>query len=297
MYIAPDGKELLKCKTLQLGRLRKNLYSEERVRETYLSNAKNLLRGLEIIAGDGIRHFRFNSDLIPLADQVPRDWWDNDRLSSIYRSIGDRCRELGMRITFHPGQFCVLNSTRDDVISNAISNLEMHAWIFDSCGFDESPHYAINIHAGAGERFEKLIESIGKLHPRIRKRLTLENCESVASVGELLDVSIRTGVPIVFDSHHHLFRNHGLTLEEASDLSRMTWPEHIKPLQHLSNSEVGFESGSFSERRRHSRLIHHVPHHQLDLIRRGDVDCEIEAKDKNEAVLQMAKDFDISLSR
>jgi UV DNA damage endonuclease len=295
MYIDSEGKNLLHPKILQLGRYQRGEYSEARVRQTYIDNLTNLEAGLDLVIRDGIRHFRMSSDLLPLADKVPREWWHNQEVIAALARLGSKIKRHEMRVTFHPGQFCVLNSASAPVIQNAIRDLDIHAWLFDMCGFDESPYYAINIHAGARDRFEQLVNSVEMLRPGIRQRLTFENCETVASVAELYDISYRTGVPIVFDSHHHTFRPMGLSQQEASDLARDTWPNHIRPLQHVSSTTPGLENGSFSDRRKHSDFIQQFPQHQLDLVRSNEIDVEVEAKMKNHAVLQCSARFAIPL--
>jgi UV DNA damage repair endonuclease len=71
-----------------------------------------------------------------------------------------------------------------------------------------------------------------------------------------------------------------------------TWG-NIKPLQHLSNTEIGLENGSFTERRKHSYHISYIPEIQKQLILENKIDVDVEAKGKNLAVLKMRKDFQI----
>jgi UV DNA damage endonuclease len=282
---------LFNNKTLQLNRWQKGQYSEEVIRETYVHNVDKLIEVMQLVINDGIKLFRLSSDLLPLSDKVPREWWDNDTLKSKYKIYGDLCRKNNIRVTFHPGQFCVLNSDRDSVIENAISDLKMHAWIFDACEFDESPYYAINIHAAKRDAFNKLIQNIKTLPGNIKNRLTLENCETVANVKDLFNVYEMTGVPIVFDSHHHIFNTGDLTMREAFDLSCKTWSNNIKPLQHLANTEPGFEKSSFTDRRRHSNFIHYIPDEQISKLITNEIDVEVESKTKNLAIKDMLLKF------
>jgi UV DNA damage endonuclease len=285
---------LFENRTLQLGRFESGQYTEERIRNTYLHNARKLREILPRVVAMGVRHLRFSSDLIPLADRVNRAWWDNDDLKKAYKAVGDYCRQHGVRATFHPGQFCVLNSLRDDVVANAVRDLEQHAWIFDACEFDLTPQYPINIHAGSRDRLNELITNIKSLPANVRQRLTLENCETVASAKQLVEVHAATGVPVTFDSHHHVFNDGGLTMREAHDLTLTTWPSGIMPVQHLANTEKALENGSFIERRKHSKRVHSIPEPQLDAIKRREVAVEVEAKDKNLAITQLVSDFQLA---
>jgi UV DNA damage endonuclease len=47
-----------------------------------------------------------------------------------------------------------------------------------------------------------------------------------------------TGIPIVFDYHHHKFCTGGQTEEEALKLAASTWPKGIRPVVHLSESRA-----------------------------------------------------------
>ena len=282
---------LFNNKTLQLNRWKNNLYTEETIYNTYIHNADKLLEVMPLVIKDGIKLFRLSSDLLPLSDKVPEHLWNNSVLKSKYKQFGDLCRSNNVRVTFHPGQFCVLNSDKDSVIENAITDLKMHAWIFDACEFDESPYYAINIHAAKRDAFQKLITSIKTLPSNIKNRLTLENCETVASVKDLFNVFEMTGTPIVFDSHHHTFNNGDMSQQQAFDLSCKTWSNNIKPLQHLANTEPGSENGNFTEKRKHSNYIHYIPEPQLSKLISNEVDVEIESKTKNLAIKDMLIKF------
>jgi UV DNA damage endonuclease len=294
----PRGKvELVNAmdeKTLQLGRYNDGKYQPEQIKSVYLNNVKNLFNMLPKIADHGIRLFRISSALFPLADQVDRSLWDNDDVKNILKKSGDFIKNTGMRVSTHPGQFCVISSDSDKVIENSIRELEIHGWLFDMMGLERSPFYAINIHGGKANRMLKLTEQIRLLPDAVRKRLTLENDEMSYSVSDLIEVSSQTGVPIVWDSHHHTFNEGNLSMEDAMSVAAQTW-NGIKPLQHISNTEPELVGGSFIERRKHSDMIHYVPPVQLHALRNNLVDVEVEAKLKNLSVLKMSKDFSISL--
>jgi UV DNA damage endonuclease len=282
-------------KTLQLGRYRDGKYSEEFIRGIYLNNISNLAKMLPVIRENGVKLFRISSAMLPLADQVDRSLWDNDELRAGLRKAGDFVKANGMRVSTHPGQFCVLSSDSDTVAENANKELEIHGWLFDAMGLDESPFYAINIHGGKSDRTSLLIDRIKSLPNNVRKRLTLENDESAYSVLDLVEVHKHTGVPIVFDSHHHTFNEGDLTMEEAFQVSCATWQNGIKPLQHISNTEPELMNGSFPDRRKHSAMIHYVPEPQLSSLKKDEIDVDVEAKLKNLSVFMMAKQFNIPI--
>jgi UV DNA damage endonuclease len=292
---AEEIVNLMDEKTLQLGRYKDGKYTDELIGGIYRHNIQNLAAMLPIIRSNGIRLFRISSALFPLADQVDRSLWDNDEIRATLKRAGDFIKSAGMRVSTHPGQYTVLSSDSDRVVDNAVTELSMHAWFFDQMGLDESPFYAINIHGGKADRASQLIERIESLPSNIRSRLTLENDENCYSLADLLQVHERTGTSLVFDSHHHVFNEGGLSMSDAHNLACATWSRGIKPLQHISNTSPDVIDGSFTERRKHSDMIHYVPEPQLAALRDDTIDVDVEAKHKNLSVFQMSKDFQIPL--
>ena len=282
-------------RTLQLGRYKAGKYSPDFIKATYVNNVRNLANMLPVVRATGVKHFRISSAMFPLVDQVDRELWDNDEVKVHLQRAGEFIRNEGMRVSTHPGQFTVLSSDSDRVVENAIKELAHHGWFFDEMGLDHSPFYAINIHGGKRDRTSRLIEQIKSLPDNVRKRLTLENDETCYSVIDLLEVHKHTGTPICFDSHHHIFNDAELTMDEAFEVSCATWQKGINPLQHIANTEPGMENGSFPERRKHSNTIHYVPDCQLKALRENIIDVEVEAKMKNISIVKMSQDFSIPL--
>lgn len=283
-------------RVLQLGRYRTGKYTPEQISGTYEHNVESLIKMLPRIINSGVRLFRISSAMFPLADQVDRSLWHgNERLFNLLAQAGQIIKDAGLRVTTHPGQFCVLSSDSDSVMEKAITELKIHGWMFDAMGLDRSHKYAINIHGGKSDRGDALARRIDKLDDDVRLRLTLENDESAYSVVDLLRVYRQTGTPIVFDSHHHVFNDDSLSMDEAMAATMETWSAGILPLQHISNTEPSMVNGSFPERRKHSDMIHYVPEPQLKALQARKVDVEVEAKQKNVAVFAMAKKFDIPL--
>lgn len=292
---AVEHVNLMDEKLLQLGRYRDGKYTEEFIKGIYLNNISNLSKMLPVIRESGVKLFRISSAMLPLADQVERSLWDNDDLRKVLKQTGDFIKSAGMRVSTHPGQFCVLSSDSDRVVENANKELELHAWLFDAMGLDESPFYAINIHGGKSGRSTLLIDRIKSLPGNVRKRLTLENDESAYSVVDLLEVHQQTGTSVVFDSHHHTFNTGELSMTEAFEAACATWPSGVKPLQHISNTEPHLKDGSFTDRRKHSNMIHYVPEPQLSSLKKDEIDVDVEAKLKNLSVFMMSKQFNIPI--
>lgn len=295
----------LSISVLQLGRWRTGKYTREVVEATYTRNLQTLIDGLPRVIKAGYKSFRFPSGIFPLFDQVPQDWWDNELTCSLLQRLGSIILSADVRATFHPGQFCSLSSDDPTVHENSVRELNHHAWIFDQMRLPQTPYYAINVHGGKGDRHDNLVYAINassnvQPHRRLtdgaRNRLTLENDETCYTTAELLSVSRETGVPVVWDSHHHTLNPGGLDESTAARAAAATWGT-IKPLQHISNSEEGItENHAIQKRRAHSKLIRYVPPTQLSMMLANEVDVDVESKTKNLAIDKMIKDFGLSLA-
>lgn len=295
--IKGKDKNILVSRSLQLGRFKKGLYSDEKIKQTYVDNLQNLFDVLDTIIDSGIRSLRVSSSIFPLYDKVNRDLVENQEIDTLFQKIGKRALSNGVRITTHPGQFTVLSSDKPHVINNSIKELEYHAWMFDKMGLPKTPYYSINVHGGAGDRKGQLMAGISRLNDSARCRLTLENCEFCYSVKDLEPVAREMGVPICFDSHHHGFNTSGLSGEDAMEIAVDTWPRGSKPMTHLSNSKPEY-SPTDSPRllRQHSDYLYQIPDYQLKANNAGRIDIEVEAKMKNLAIFKAVDDLGLVLA-
>lgn len=279
-------KNVLGEKHLRLGLYKSGSYSDTRITQTYHNNVDGLINLIPKLIQNNIRVFRMSSNILPLFE-FAGDLAKNDQtLLQKLKNLGQLYHQNNIRVTCHPSQFVVLNSDKLEVIQNSIKELSYHAWLFDAIGLSQTPFNAINIHGGKGGKPGLLASVINDLPHNIKGRLTLENDERSYSVSDLISVNIKTNTPITFDSHHHTFNAGGLSMEDAMEIARLTWP--VKPMQHLSSSELGCAE---KDRRKHSFLINYVPDCQKNVILGDEADVDVEAKGKNLAILDLQKNI------
>lgn len=283
---------ILEEKTLQLGAFKSGKYSTTRIRETYHHNVDQHIKLIPLLRQHKIKSFRLTSGLFPLWEFNNSMIAEDESLIIKLANLGKLFIENDIRVTCHPGQFTVISSDSSEVVVNSIRELEYHAWVFDAMGLPLSPYAAINIHGGKADRSDSIVRIYRSLPDNVRSRLTLENDEKCYNVPQLLDIHDRCGVPVVFDSHHFTFNTGNMSFAMAFDDTRSTWG-NIKPLQHISNTEPGFEDAAFNQKRAHSQYIHYIPDMQLEAIRDNTVDVDVEAKHKNLAIFAMRDKFDI----
>jgi UV DNA damage endonuclease len=258
------------------------------VSELALLNAKDIIRILEWNRLNGIKFFRLSSALVPWGDGLDlTQLKDYKEIKFELKRAGDFAKFWNMRINSHPGPFNVLPSPNEKVILSTIADLELHGKIFDMMGLSKTHYNNINIHCNGvyGDKqsaMDRLILNFKRLSPSVRKRLTLENDDkaSMYSVKDLMYIHKNTGIPIVFDYHHHQFCTGGLTEEEAVKLAATTWPDGIKQEVHYSESKALHEKNPKEKPQAHSVYINALPNtYGLDL------DIMVEAKGKELAIL------------
>lgn len=296
-YIIPIQKRtkieyhnLLEEKHLQYNKYLKNEYSQTQIKNVWLNNLFNLLNILDKLHAENFKLFRISSNLLPLAEPEV-SLFDDPEIINVLTQIGNKIKNLGMRVSTHPDQFVVLSSNNDNVIGQSVTILDRHCKIFDLMGLTSSVQYPVNIHGGKKGNLTKLVTTINNLPDHIKNRLTLENDEFSYDIEDLYKVYMETGVPIVFDSHHHSF-NGKLTAEKALELSMSTWG-NIKPITHLSNTNPADKDKSITVRRKHSDYVHYWYEPQLEMWKANKIDIEMEFKMKNLAIKKAIQDFNL----
>lgn len=186
--------------------------------------------------------FRISSDLFPwVGFYNPERLKDWDAITYLLSDIGDIATENNIRLSFHPGQFCVLASADSKVVDRAIIELNWNSKLFDLMGFEPSHYNKINIHIGGvyGDKksaLDRWIDNWYKLDANTKKRLVIENDDkpSMYTVEDLMYVHEQIGIPITFDYYHHKLNPGNLTEQEALEMAMSTWPEGIVPATHYS---------------------------------------------------------------
>jgi UV DNA damage endonuclease len=254
------------------------------LRELYADNLARLNKALDFCSGRGIELYRMTSGLFPFADD-PAGETVLEEFREGVAETGRRAISLGIRLVLHPDQFVVLNSDSPQVIANSIKILETHARVMDMLEQPRSPWALIEIHGGKGGRAERLVEVTRSLPEAVRSRLAFENDEYTYGAAEILEVCRASGVPMVFDAHHHLVHEKLESYDHESvrsmlSAARETWPVPEWQLVHISNGRESFGD------RNHSDFIQTMP-----AAFRAALWIEVEAKQKELAIEKLQAEW------
>jgi UV DNA damage endonuclease len=156
------------------------------------------------------RMLRLSSDILPgFTEPTWRSFWQRQDVQTkaewLFRQVGDAARLYNVRLSFHPGQFCVLASESDDIVERSIEEFEYHATMAAWMGFARQfQDYKINVHIAGRRGPEGIRAAYSKLSPEARKCITIENEEITYGLDDCLQLSDL--VPIVLDIHHYWIR-------------------------------------------------------------------------------------------
>lgn len=233
----------------------------------------------------GIRFMRLSSEMFPFASHPECGYRIADVPGVVEElaKVGTMARKLGHRLTMHPGQFCQLASPRLEVFTNAIRDLRYQCDLLNLIGL--GPDSVMIIHMGGmyGDKVQtmnRFMQRWPSVPSDIQQRIVLENDELCYSVDDLLPLCEQLEIPLVLDWHHASLNPSANAPETDWPRIRKIWDKRgIKPKQHYSEGRAG--AVTIMEKRAHSKRVEKMP----PCV--GDVDLMIEAKDKEQAVLQL----------
>nr|BAT29824.1 UV-endonuclease UvdE [Aureimonas sp. AU22] len=135
---------------------------------------------LDYCAANDIGLYRMASDLAPYATHpdLPAFHSQVRECVSELAALGSKARALGLRLSFHPSQFIVLNSPDPDLVRRSVADLLSQAEILDLMGL--GPEAVLVIHVGGtyGDvpaSRERWVRTWETLPEPVRRRLVLEH--------------------------------------------------------------------------------------------------------------------------
>lgn len=195
----------------------------------------------DYLASHQIGMYRMSSDLAPYVTHpdMPQFHGQIQECRDELRALGTRARAEGLRLSFHPSQFIVLNSPDPTLVRKGIADLVAQAEMLDL--MELGPEAVLVIHVGGTYNDKAMsrirwIETYETLPEAVRRRLVLENDDIRFDAGDVLMIHEHTGVPLVFD-YQHFWCNNPDGLELTPTLRRFvhSWPDGVRPKIHFSS--------------------------------------------------------------
>lgn len=285
------------------------LVAEQRLWDIMVHNIESIRKVLYYLGGLPVelRCLRIGSDILPVyTESSCRYYWLQAHVAGYaereFAKIGDLARQLDVKLSFHPGQFCCIVSDNDDVVSRSVDELEYHATMARWMGYGKSKlDFKINVHLSGRRRAAGFDAAWHMMSPELRNCLTLENDEYQTSLDDLIPLKNKVG--IVLDIHHHLIHS-GEYIQATDDRIKHvieSW-QGVRPTMHHSQPKSEYltqfvnrlpdfdellQVANRSQLRAHSDFCDHPNFNDWALSHLEWADMMIEAKKKNLASIAL----------
>jgi UV DNA damage endonuclease len=283
--------------------------ARDRLLEVVAHNLDAQLRLIAYVAelAATLRMLRLSSDLLPFYSHPKVNGFYQDPairglLEERFAAIGNLARSADIRLSFHPGQYCVLGSDKPPVVENSLVEFEYHADMIRMMGYGRRfQDFKCNVHI-AGRLGGEGIRSIWpRLSQVARNCITFENEEKTYGVDDCLQLADLA--PVVLDIHHCWINENDYIAPDSPRVDRIieSW-RGVRPTMHYSQpperlQELGFDADrklemdallkvvSKRDLYGHSAQMWNRWTNQYALRFLDRFDIMLEAKDKNLAAL------------
>ena len=255
------------------------------------SNLNALKEILTYNIKNNIHFFRLSSKLIPLATKSDVIFDYIDPYKDYYNSIAKIIKDNKLRIDFHPDEFCVLNSTKSEVVKNSIAILEYHYNLLKAL---EIKNKILVLHIG-GNTFGKknsisrFINNFNTLSKDIQESIAIENDDKIFNIRDCVYISKTINVPVILDYHHHICNHNELDINDYLKDILSSW-HNATPKMHVSSPK----NKTKKDFRSHNDYINVDAFiNFIDILKpfNHDVDIMIEAKAKDEALFRLVREL------
>lgn len=263
-----------------------------------LANARDLVKLLRWNDKYGIKFMRLSSEMFPFASHKEYGYKLAPFASEALADAGRVVAELGHRVSVHPGQFTQLGSPRREVVESSYRDLEYHSEMLQLLKLppQQDRDAVMILHMGGvfGDKaatLDRFRENYAVVSQDIKNRLVLENDDVSWTVHDLLPICEELNIPLVLDYHHHNILFDSNEVREGTqdiiplyDRIAATWSRK-NITQKMHYSEQTSAAITPRQRRKHSDRVATLPpcNPTMDLM--------IEAKDKEQAVFELMRNF------
>lgn len=218
--------------------------AEKRQWDIMNHNAAAALRMVETVGAlrPELRMVRLGSEM--LQGYTERDWkawWQQPDVQAhceqIFAPVGEAARRLDVRLSFHPGQFCVLASDNPEIVNRSIEEFEYHADMARWMGYGQRfQDFKINIHISGRQGPAGIKRVLGRLSPEARNCITIENDEMSWGIDASLELC--DDLALVLDIHHHWINTGEYISADDDRVKRIrdSWRGARRPVIHYSVS-------------------------------------------------------------
>lgn len=270
-------------------------YSKEKnnakLDEIIKSNLTALEQIIDYNIANNIHFYRLSSRIIPLATKKEVVFDYLTKYDNYYDKIASKIKKSQMRIDFHPDQFCVLNSTNQEVVLNSIEILKYHYNLLKKLKVATK---ILVLHVGSNafgkkNSLSRFINNYQKLPTYIKKAIAVENDDKVFNIDDCLYLNQKLGIPVILDYHHYVCNSGDINLDDKLEKIFNTWHDinpkiHFSSPKNLTKKEMRSHS-DYIDCNKFIEFIEKIKKYKID------IDIMIEAKKKDEALFRLVREL------
>ncbi|MFK2826735.1 UV DNA damage repair endonuclease UvsE [Bacillus sp. B190/17] len=264
----------------------------EKLKSVAAQNLHHTKRILYYNIAHEIELYRFSSSLVPLATH-PEVMWDFiTPFKNEWAELGQLVKKFNLRPSFHPNQFTLFTSPREEVTINAVKDMEYHFKMLEA--MDVLDRGIINIHIGGayGDKnmaLRRFHQNIKRLPQEIKHHMTLENDDKTFNVEETVTTCEKERIPMILDYHHHMANKGEVELSLYLQRIFNTWnASNAVPKVHISSPKTEQAYRSHAD---FVSLEFVLPFLKMAKGLNQDFDIMIEAKQKNLAMHNLIEEI------
>lgn len=226
--------DITPSKTLTYTEFKKN-NDFNKLNNIIIENLTNLEKIIDYNIKNNIHFYRLTSNLIPLATIKEINFDYIKKYIDYYQRIGNKIKKYNIRVDTHPREFCVLNSTKKEIVENSINILKYHYNILKALDIKNK---IIILHIGSSvfgkdQSIKRFINNFNKLPNYLKECIVIENDDKVYNVLDCLNLCEKLNIPMVLDYHHHICNNDNINIDDYLERIFNTWK--ITPKIHFSS--------------------------------------------------------------
>jgi UV DNA damage endonuclease len=190
---------------------------------------------------EDLRMVRLSSDILPVYTEPSWKWfWRQPHVRAFaekgFARVGDVARKNNVRLSFHPGQFCVLASDNPGIVERSIEEFEYHVDMARWMGYGKTfQDFKINVHIAGRQGPDGVRRALARMTPEARNCLTIENDEMTWGIEHSLELADHCA--LVLDIHHHHIHSGEYIRANDDRIKRIidSW-RGVRPVIHYSVS-------------------------------------------------------------
>ncbi len=209
-----------------------------------IQNTHNMVKRVAALRPE-LKMVRLTSDMLSAYTHPDWSWFykQPDVVLAMERwmsPIGETARKNDVRLSFHPGQFCVLGSENPNVVEQSIKEFEYHADMARFMGYGQRfQDFKINVHISGKAGPSGVRNAVRRLSPEARNCITIENDEISWGIDASLELS--GDLALVLDLHHNWVKTGEYIKPNDDRIKRIidSW-RGVRPVIHYSVSREDY---------------------------------------------------------